>query len=319
MEKTRIVYMGTPEFAVGPLDAIIKNGHEVCAVVTVPDKASGRGLKTTESEVKKYAVSAGLKVLQPVSLKDESFLKELEQLHADLFVVVAFRMLPEVVWSMPRLGTFNLHTSLLPQYRGAAPINWAIINGEKESGVTTFMIDKDIDTGAIILQEKCSIKDSDNFGTLHDKLMDMGSSLVIKSIDCILKGDVTLKVQSSGTELKPAPKITKETCRIDWKKETKEIINLIRGLSPYPAAYSEMRRGENDITTAKIYEAENASGRMPDNRKPGEISRPDKNTLLVKTSDGAVSIKSIQLAGKKRLDIKDFLAGSRDIENQHFI
>ena len=243
-KKTRIVYMGTPEFAVAPLDALLQKKYHVVGVVTVPDKPSGRGLKMNESAVKKYAVEKGLPVLQPEKLRDPAFLEALKALKADLFVVVGFRMLPDVVWTMPPLGTFNLHAALLPQYRGAAPINWAVINGEKMTGVTTFMIDKDIDTGGIILRQECRISDTDTAGDVHDRLMALGADLVVQTVEGIIQKNVETRVQRSfiqGSEvLKPAPKLTRELCHIDWNKPSRQIYNLIRGLSPYPAAFAEL-------------------------------------------------------------------------------
>ena len=242
--KPRIVYMGTPEFAVAPLDELVRKGYKVVGVVTVADKPSGRGLKVNESAVKKYAVEHGIPVLQPVKLRDPEFLQQLADFRADLFVVVAFRMLPEQVWKMPRLGTFNLHASLLPQYRGAAPINWAIINGEHRTGVTTFMLDHNIDTGGIILREECLIEPDDDAGSLHDKLMEMGRKVVTDTVDLIIERNVELRQQRSfvqGSEvLHPAPKLTRELCHIDWSRPAKDIVNLVRGLSPYPAAFAEL-------------------------------------------------------------------------------
>ena len=314
--KPRIVYMGTPEFAVGPLDALVRKGHKVVAVVTVADKPSGRGLKTGESAVKKYAVEHGIPVLQPVKLKDPEFLAQLASYKADLFVVVAFRMLPEEVWRMPRLGTFNLHASLLPQYRGAAPINWAIINGEHLTGVTTFMIDKDIDTGGIILRQECRIGPEDNAGTLHDKLMEIGSSLVCDSVDMIIQRNVELRVQRSfiqGSEvLKPAPKLTRELCHIDWNRPSVEIVNLIRGLSPYPAAFTELKSGDETLQL-KIYSAE-AMSSAPAGLAPGQLYSDGKNVLAVGTADGAVNLREVQLGGKKRMETGPFLLGFREPE-----
>ena len=255
--KPRIVYMGTPEFAVAPLDALRKKGYKVVGVVTVADKPSGRGLKVNQSAVKKYAVENGIPVLQPDKLRDPEFLRQLAAWKADMFVVVAFRMLPEEVWSMPRLGTFNLHASLLPQYRGAAPINWALINGERMTGVTTFMIDKNIDTGGIILRSECRIDDTDDAGTLHDKLMEIGSSLVCDTAELLIQRNVELRTQRSfiqGSEvLRPAPKLTRENTRIDWNRSTADVWNLVRGLSPYPSAYTELvEAGAAAVETAVV-------------------------------------------------------------------
>ena len=315
-KKTRIVYMGTPEFAVAPLDALIKAKYNVVGVVTVADKPSGRGLKVNESAVKKYAVEHNIPVLQPLKLKDPEFLKQLEALKADLFVVVAFRMLPEEVWKMPALGTFNLHAALLPQYRGAAPINWAVINGEKLSGVTTFMIDKDIDTGGIMLRQSCKIEDTDTAGDLHDKLMPIGADLVLQTVEGIIEKNIETRVQRSfiqGSEvLKPAPKLNKELCHIDWNDTSKHIYNLIRGLSPYPVAYTELVR--NEVKTAlKIYSAEKVE--KPASAAPGTILSDGKTYIHIATQDGAISIKELQLAGKKRMDVKAFLLGFRELES----
>ena len=316
-KKTRIVYMGTPEFAVAPLEALIAKGYEIAGVVTVADKPSGRGLKVNESAVKKYAVEHGIPVLQPVKLKDPEFLEALKAWKADLFVVVAFRMLPEEVWSMPKLGTFNLHAALLPQYRGAAPINWAVINGEQMTGVTTFMIDKDIDTGGIILREDCRINETDTAGDVHDKLMAMGAGLVVETVEGIIQGNAETRVQRSfiqGSEvLKPAPKLTKELCHIDWNDSTRNIYNLIRGLSPYPAAFTELMAEDAEAPVQlKIFSAEKMSLESP--AEPGTVLTDGKNYLAVATADGAISIKDLQLAGKKRMDVKAFLLGFRNPE-----
>ena len=315
----RIVYMGTPEFAVAPLEALLDAGYEVAAVVTVPDKQSGRGLKVSESAVKKFAVSKGLPVLQPEKLKDPQFLEQLASYKANLFVVVAFRMLPKEVWSMPRLGTFNLHASLLPQYRGAAPINWAIINGERMTGVTTFMIDEQIDTGRILFQESCAIDDFDNIGSLHDKLMAMGSALVTKTVKAI-ENHRTKPLEQDTTHLKmrPAPKITKETCRIDWTKSAGAVNNLIRGLSPYPCAYTEMTDSQGQSVTMKIFEAY-VVRTDDDSAAEGTVTSDGKSFIEVKCGHNAVRIVEVQMAGKKRMQVKDFLLGFRDIENQRFV
>ncbi|MBO6169356.1 MAG: methionyl-tRNA formyltransferase [Bacteroidales bacterium] len=318
--KPRIVYMGTPEFAVAPLDALLKRGYKVAAVVTVADKPSGRGLKMNQSAVKQYAVEHGLPVLQPVKLKDPEFLAQLAAFKADIFVVVAFRMLPEEVWRMPKLGTFNLHASLLPQYRGAAPINWAIINGEKRTGVTTFMIDKNIDTGGIILREECLIEDSDNAGTLHDKLMALGSNLVCDTAELIIQHNVELRVQRSfvqgSEELKPAPKLTRELCRIDWTKPSTDIRNLVRGLSPYPAAYTDLVSETGERVQLKVFDC-SLSSRSGEGLKPGELASDGKSYLTVGTADGAVDITDLQLAGKKRMDVGAFLLGFRNPASWH--
>ena len=312
--KTRIVYMGTPEFSVGPLDALLKAGYKVVGVVTVPDKPSGRGLKMNESAVKKYAVEKGLPLLQPEKLRDEQFLSDLAAWKADLFVVVGFRMLPEAVWKMPRLGTFNLHAALLPQYRGAAPINWAVINGENISGVTTFMIDQKIDTGGIILRQECHIEPTDTAGDLHDKLMELGSTLVVETVEGLIQKNVELRVQRSfiqGSELlKPAPKLTRELQHIDWSDTTRNIYNLIRGLSPYPGAFTELvAKGETQPVQLKIYFGEK---REDLHAAPGTVLSDGKTYLAIATQDGAIAITDLQLSGKKRMDVKTFLLGFRN-------
>jgi len=313
--KTRIVYMGTPEFSVGPLDALMKSGFKVVGVVTVPDKPSGRGLKMNESAVKKYAVANGLPLLQPEKLKDEAFLKDLAAWKADLFVVVGFRMLPEVVWSMPKLGTFNLHAALLPQYRGAAPINWAVINGENITGVTTFMIDKKIDTGGIILRSECHIEPTDTAEDVHDKLMELGSSLVLETVEGLVQHNVELRVQRSfiqGSELlKPAPKLTRELQHIDWDDTTRHIYNLIRGLSPFPGAFTELCHSERseESVQLKIYFGEM---RTDLHATPGTVLSDGKTYFAIATQDGAIAITDLQLAGKKRMDVKSFLLGFRN-------
>lgn len=325
-KKTRIVYMGTPEFAVAPLEALIQSGYNIVGVVTVADKASGRGLKINESAVKKYAVEHGLPVLQPLSLKDPEFLTALKEWKADIFVVVAFRMLPKVVWEMPRLGTFNLHAALLPQYRGAAPINWAVINGEKTTGVTTFMIDDGMDTGGIMYRYDCRIGPDETVGEVHDKLMELGSRLVVNTVEAIIENNVELRVQRSfiqGSEiLKPAPKITRELCHIDWNGKTSAIYNLIRGLSPYPAAFTELIRDDKALQM-KIFKGLKVTGEDYasmlrssgyTSAEPGTILSDGKNYLAVTTADGAISVTELQLAGKKRMSVKDFLIGFRDPE-----
>lgn len=327
--KTRIVYMGTPEFAVAPLKALIEAKYNVVGVVTVADKPSGRGLKVNESAVKKFAVENNIPVLQPLKLKDPEFLKQLAAFKADLFVVVAFRMLPQEVWAMPKLGTFNLHAALLPQYRGAAPINWAVINGEKMTGVTTFMIDKDIDTGGIMLRQECRITPEDTAGTLHDKLMPIGAELVVQTVEGIIEKNIETRVQRSfiqGSEvLKPAPKLTRELCDIDWNKKTSAVYNLIRGLSPYPAAFTMLKSETHpEPVQLKIYFGEKVEGE--DFRSmlekagksaavPGEILSDGKSFFAVTTADGAVSLTDVQLSGKKRMDVKAFLAGFRNPES----
>ena len=323
-KKTRIVYMGTPEFAVAPLDELIKNGYNVVGVVTVADKASGRGLKINESAVKKYAVEHNIPVLQPVSLKDPEFLDALKAWKPDLFAVVAFRMLPKVVWEIPKLGTFNLHAALLPQYRGAAPINWAVINGEKTTGVTTFMIDEGMDTGGIMYRYDCKIDPEDTAGDVHDKLMEIGAKLVLNTVEAIIDRNVELRVQKSfiqGSEiLHPAPKLTRELCHIDWNGKTRNIYNLIRGLSPYPAAFTELEK-DGKVLQLKIYKSIKVTGEdyesmLKENgletAVPGTVLSDGKNYLAFSTADGAISVTEIQLAGKKRMGTKDFLIGFRE-------
>ena len=323
-KKTRIVYMGTPEFAVAPLDALLKKDYNIVGVVTVPDKASGRGLKVNESAVKKYAVEHNIPVLQPLSLKDPEFLEALKAWKADLFVVVAFRMLPKVVWEMPKLGTFNLHAALLPQYRGAAPINWAVINGEKTTGVTTFMIDEGMDTGKIMFRYDCKIGPDETVGEVHDKLMEIGSKLVVNTVEALDENNVEMRIQKSfiqGSEiLKPAPKITRELCHIDWRSNTAHIYNLIRGLSPYPAAFTELVK-DGKATQIKIFktlkrEGEEYAAMLEQNgmssAEPGTILTDGKTYLAFATKDGAISATEIQLAGKKRMAVKDFLIGFRE-------
>ena len=325
LRKTRIVFMGTPEFAVASLDALKQNGYNIAGVVTVADKASGRGMKIHESAVKKYAVEHNIPVLQPVSLKDPEFLEALSSWKADLFVVVAFRMLPKVVWEMPRLGTFNLHAALLPQYRGAAPINWAVINGDHMTGVTTFMIDDGMDTGHIIYREQCRIEDTDTAGDLHDKLMEIGARIVVQTVDSIIDKNIELRLQKSfiqGSEvLRPAPKLTRELCHIDWNDSTKHIYNLIRGLSPVPAAFTELTAPDKEPVQMKIYFAEQVTGQdylkiLAENGREsapaGTVLSDGKSYLAISTADGAISVKDLQLAGKRRMEVKDFLIGFRD-------
>ena len=325
--------MGTPDFAVAPLQALLEQKYNIVGVVTVADKPSGRGQKVNESAVKKFAVEHGIPVLQPVKLKDPEFLKQLKAMKADLFIVVAFRMLPEEVWGMPKLGTFNLHAALLPQYRGAAPINWAVINGETRTGATTFMIDKDIDTGGIILRQGINISDTDTAGDVHDKLMEIGADLVVQTTQGIIERNVDTRVQRSfiqGSEvLKPAPKLSRELCHIDWNDSTKQIYNLIRGLSPYPAAFTELVKEGGVPVQLKIFSAEKVEGSAlrQDLRPngvieataqgpviPGRIITDGKTYLYITTADGAISLKDVQIAGKKRMDIKAFLAGFREPE-----
>ncbi|KPM48111.1 methionyl-tRNA formyltransferase [Jiulongibacter sediminis] len=305
--------MGTPDFAVETLKTLVENKVNVVAVITAPDKPAGRGQKLRETPVKKYAVEQGIPVLQPTRLKSPDFLEELASYKADLQVVVAFRMLPEMVWNMPTKGTFNLHGSLLPQYRGAAPINWAIINGEKETGVTTFFIEKEIDTGHIMFSEKLPIREDMSAGELHDEMMVLGANLVLKTVRAIEADDYPQIPQSelfnSEDELKPAPKIFKETCEIDWSKETESLYNLIRGLSPYPAAWTTLQE-----KTLKIYQTqklnEKPEGDLVDSSLTEVISN-GKDLLAFKTADGWLGITELQLEGKRRMTTEEFLRGFR--------
>ena len=311
----KIVYFGTPEFASSQLEAIIAAGYEVAAVVTVPDKPAGRGKKIQSSDVKLTALKYDLPILQPVSLKSQEFIDELSSYNADLFVVVAFRMLPEVVWSMPPMGTFNLHASLLPQYRGAAPINHAIINGEKETGLTTFLLDKEIDTGEIIKQEKVVVEDDETAGTLHDKLMLLGNKVVVETIKMIEEGKVHSQSQSSiierdNLQLKPAPKIFKEDCKVDWTKDAKSIYDFIRGLSPYPAAHTQFVSENGDTMDIKVFEVALKENKSEDTQMY-KIKTDGKSYLDIVLGNNNISIKVIQQAGKKAMPIADFLRGTR--------
>lgn len=303
----RIIFMGTPDFAVASLKALIEAGEEVVAVVTGPDKPAGRGQKMHSSAVKQFAVSQNIPVLQPVKLRDPEFLEELKSFQADLQVVVAFRMLPELVWNMPPKGTINVHASLLPNYRGAAPINHAILNGEKSSGVTTFLLQHEIDTGNILFFTEVPITETDNAGDLHDKLMVAGAELLIKTVNAIKEGKVNPIPQdelSSNQELKHAPKIFKEDCLIDWDKSTEEVFNQIRGLSPYPAAFTYL-----DDKVLKIYSAEKEI--VGHSEKPGSYISDGKTNIKFATADGFISLSEIQIEGKKRMAVTDFLRGYR--------
>ncbi|MBT8185689.1 MAG: methionyl-tRNA formyltransferase [Eudoraea sp.] len=307
MRDLRIVFMGTPDFAVATLANLLEHSYKVVAVVTAPDRNAGRGRKLQESAVKKYAVQRQLRVLQPDHLKEPSFLKDLEGTRANLQIVVAFRMLPKAVWQLPEYGTFNLHASLLPDYRGAAPINWAIINGEVETGVTTFFIDEKIDTGAIILQEKEEIDTEDTAGTLHDKLMIKGAELVLKTVELIAKDKVVPQIQKvpEGVSLKSAPKIHKETCRVDWNQSMQKVRNHILGLSPYPAAWTTIKDGEDELVL-KIF-ASTAEQREHKLRNGTIVF--NKKELKVAVAEGFISLSEIQLAGKRRMNIRDALNG----------
>lgn len=315
----RIVYMGTPEFAVESLKRLVEGGYNIVGVITMPDKPMGRhGSVLQPSPVKQYAVSQGLKVLQPEKLKNEEFVAELRSLNADLQIVVAFRMLPEVVWSMPRLGTFNLHASLLPQYRGAAPINWAVINGDTETGITTFFLKHEIDTGEIIDQVRVPIADTDNVEVVYERLMRLGGDLVLKTVDAILEGSVKTIPQEELAqvgELRPAPKIFKETCRIDWTIGVKRIYDFVRGLSPYPAAWTELYQEGADPIMLKVFETEKLF--CEHSLAPGTIVTDCKTYFKIASSDGYVNVLSLQLAGKKRMEINDFLRGYRHTEKAY--
>ena len=315
----RIVYMGTPEFAVESLKRLVEGGYNIVGVITMPDKPMGRhGSVLQPSPVKQYAVSQGLKVLQPEKLKNEEFVAELRSLNADLQIVVAFRMLPEVVWSMPRLGTFNLHASLLPQYRGAAPINWAVINGDTETGITTFFLKHEIDTGEIIDQVRVPIADTDNVEVVYERLMRLGGDLVLKTVDAILEGSVKTIPQEELAqvgELRPAPKIFKETCRIDWTIGVKRIYDFVRGLSPYPAAWTELYQEGADPIMLKIFETEKLF--CEHSLAPGTIVTDCKTYFKIASSDGYVNVLSLQLAAKKRMEINDFLRGYRHTEKAY--
>lgn len=307
MNALRIIFMGTPEFAVPSLEILVQNKFNVVAVITAPDKPQGRGQKLTPSPVKACALKYNLPVLQPANLKSPEFLEELKSYQANLQVVVAFRMLPEVVWSMPALGTFNLHASLLPQYRGAAPINWAIINGEKETGATTFFLKHEIDTGSIIFQEKETILETDDVGSLYERLMIKGSRLVLKTVQAIEQGNCPSMPQTESSEIKHAPKIFKETCEINWNQPAKKVINFVRGLSPYPAAWTKL----ND----KVYKVFRCSPTNAYNAPSTTISQlwttDNKTFLNIKVADGWVSIDEFQPEGKKRMSALEFFRGNK--------
>jgi methionyl-tRNA formyltransferase len=306
--NARIIFMGTPEFAVASLDILVQHGYNIVGVITAPDKPAGRGLQLSESAVKQYAVSKGIKVLQPEKLKNPAFLEELKALQADLQVVVAFRMLPELVWDMPPLGTINVHASLLPNYRGAAPINWAIINGEKESGVTTFKLQHEIDTGNVLFSQAVPIREDETAGELHDALMQTGADLLLKTVQAIISGDVheTPQVQIDAADVKHAPKIFKENCQINWEQPVDQIYNLVRGLSPYPAAWSTLQ-GKG----IKIYKA--AKEHAIPSVAVGEVVTDGKTYLKIAAADGYLSLLEIQLEGKKKMEIEAFLRGYRNV------
>lgn len=298
----KIIFMGTPDFAVASLKALKDSGFDIAGVITAPDKPAGRGRKISESAVKQYAAAQGMKILQPVKLKDQEFIRELRELKADLQVVVAFRMLPEIVWNMPPKGTINLHASLLPQYRGAAPINWAIINGEKESGVTTFFLKQEIDTGDILFSEKVRINDDDTAGDLHDKLMKTGAGLLVKTVRAIGSNEYREISQPDSSDLKTAPKIFKEDCRIDWDQPAEKIYNFIRGLSPYPTAYTFLQD-----RSLKIFHSETEI--TDPGTRPGNYLSDNKKYLKFACADGFIHLLDVQLEGKKRMGIEEFLRG----------
>ena len=301
----RIVFMGTPDFAVAGLEKLVSSGYDVVGVITAPDRPAGRGRKLKASAVKEYAISKGLTVLQPTNLKNEAFLEELKALKANLQVVVAFRMLPKVVWQMPEYGTFNLHASLLPQYRGAAPINWAIINGENKTGVTTFFIDEKIDTGEIILQEETNISNSESAGQLHDTLMLLGAALILKTVEKIAKNDIQLKKQTEFDDLKSAYKIHRETCEIDWSKPIQAIFNHIRGLSPYPTAWTTLINDDEELQL-KIYKTEIENEHH--NLNVGTLIAT-KKTIKIAVKDGYLNLLEIQLPGKRKMKTHEVLNG----------
>ena len=308
MQKLRIIFMGTPEFAVPSLETLIKNNYDVVAVVTAPDKPQGRGQKIVYSQVKECALKYNVPVLQPTNLKNEEFLNELKSYQANLQIIVAFRMLPESVWAMPAIGTFNLHASLLPQYRGAAPINWAIINGEKETGATTFFLKHEIDTGSIIFQEKETILEEDTVGTLYQRLMKKGAELVLKTVQAIEKNNYPSIPQAESNEVKHAPKIFKETCEIHWNRTSEEVRNFVRGLSPYPGAWTTLG--------GKTYKVFKVSVESSDHLKwsddsTGKFRTDNKNYLRVKTSDGWVELEEFQPEGKKRMLAQEFFRGNK--------
>ena len=327
-KELKIVYMGTPDFAVEPLRRLVEGGYHIVGVITMPDKPAGRGHKLQFSAVKKYALECALPILQPTKLKEESFIEALRTWQADLQIVVAFRMLPEVVWNMPPMGTFNLHASLLPQYRGAAPINWAVINGDKETGITTFFLEHQIDTGNIIQQEKIAIEETDDVGIVHDKLMNLGAELVLKTVDALLAGTVKAIPQqqlADAVTLRPAPKIFKETCRINWAQSTTHVYDFLRGLSPHPVAWTLLEQGEESLVF-KIYQTQKmradellsidtiAAKFDPiaiEKAVPGTIVCDEKKYLCIATSDGWIRVQSLQVPGKRRMDVEDYLRGYR--------
>lgn len=314
----RIVFMGTPEFAVASLRRLVEEGYNIVAVVTTPDKPAGRGQKLHESDVKVAARELGLPILQPERLRDEAFVEAMRALEPDLGIVIAFRMLPEVIWAMPRLGTFNLHASLLPEYRGAAPINWAVINGERETGITTFLLNHEIDKGAIIGQKREPITDDDTVGTMYDKLMRSGCDLVVETVERVATGNYEAREQMHIDEatLKPAPKIFKDDCRIDWSWEGRRIVNFVRGLSPYPAAWTPMYIDGEERGSAKIFRVTFSAAEHK--HKAGTVESDGKSSLRVACQDGWVEIHELQVAGKRRMAVRDLLLGLRNIEDYTF-
>ena len=321
MDKSelKIVYMGTPDFAVEPLRCLVEGGYNVVGVITMPDKPAGRGHKIQYSPVKQYALEHNLPLLQPEKLKDEAFIEALRAWKADLQIVVAFRMLPEVVWAMPPLGTFNLHASLLPQYRGAAPINWAVINGDTETGITTFFLKHEIDTGEVIQQVRIPIADTDDVGIVHDKLMILGGKLVVETVDAILAGTVHSVPQETliSEELRPAPKIFKDTCRIRWDQPVKRVYDFVRGLSPYPAAWTELRKPDGSVETLKIFQT--AKIEQTHQLPTGTIRTDGKTYLRVAVLGGFIDVLSLQLPGKKRLPVAELLRGYHITEEYKMI
>ena len=319
-KELRIVFMGTPDFAVASLKALFDNGYNIVGVITSSDKPAGRGKKLTESGVKKYAVENRLKVIQPEKLKNPEFLKELKMLQADLQVVVAFRMLPEVVWNMPTLGTFNLHGSLLPQYRGAAPLNWAVINGETKTGVTTFLLDQKIDTGKILFKKEIEIGEIETVGDIHDKLMEIGAILVVETVDAIAEGNIQAVPQSGligDVEIRHAPKIFKEDCKIDWTNDSETIRNLIRGLSPYPTSWTNLVHKETGKETkTKLFFAQKITSTKT--AEIGTIETDGKTYINVACENGWLQITDLQIAGKKRMKTEDFLRGFQQIGENKF-
>ena len=317
-KSLRIVFMGTPEFASTSLRMLVKEGYNIVTVVTTPDKPAGRGQKMHESDVKLTAKELGLPILQPEKLRDEEFLAALKALDIDLGIVIAFRMLPEVVWAMPKYGTFNLHASLLPQYRGAAPINWAIINGEKQTGITTFLLNHEIDKGAIIEQQAVDILPEDNIGSLYDKLMHCGAGLVLRTVDKIAEGGYETIEQMHVDEntLRPAPKIFKEDGRVDWSRNVVDIHNLVRGLSPYPAAWSPIFKNGEECGSLKIFTTHIEPAEI--NVAPGSVKSDGKSYVAIAASDGWVYLDEVQMAGKRRMTIKELLLGWRDVSEVSF-